>query len=176
MLYCPRCSCCSAYWLLVSLVVLLLLYRHVRAWYALWLLMPLHVPTVFEHMYCNMCTSSTPENLISGMLVDDDISLYLWGWVMRVTICVQGVSSPNSIPKIRCSGIPTRVSLVLVGILVHVMVVHRAAPLSLEGPELRFGNIGQENGSVHVILQFLQPSPRPAHHRGSPMQDCPWNT
>ena len=76
---CPMCSCCSAYWLLVSLVVLLLLYRHVRARYALWLLMPPHVPTVFYHMYCNMCTSSTPDHLISGMLVDNDISLYLWG-------------------------------------------------------------------------------------------------
>ena len=31
------------------------------------------VPNVFEYMYCNVYRSSTTEDLISGMLADDDI-------------------------------------------------------------------------------------------------------
>ena len=55
------------------------------------------VPNVFEYMYCNVYRSSTTEDLISGMLVDDDI--YCTNGGMRVAICVQRVSSSNSIPN-----------------------------------------------------------------------------
>ena len=60
------------------------------------------------------CTYNTPENLITGMLVVNDISLYLWEWDdLCYYKCTGGASPHNSIPKIRCSVIPTRVSLVL---------------------------------------------------------------
>ena len=55
------------------------------------------VPNVFEYMYCNVYRSSTTEDLISGMLVDDDI--YCTNRGMCVALCLHRVSSSNSIPN-----------------------------------------------------------------------------
>ena len=59
--------------------------------------MPPYVPDIFDDMCCNMSRSSTTEDLISGMLVDDDI--YCTNGGMCVALCVHRVSSSNSIPN-----------------------------------------------------------------------------
>ena len=74
--------------------------------------MPPYVPDVFDDMYCNMSRSSTTEDLISGMLVDDDTLCTHGG--MHVAIYVyRGCHHPIAFLIIRFSGILNRASLVL---------------------------------------------------------------
>ena len=67
----------------------------------------------------------TPPVLMGGM----PVAIYVY----------RGCHHPIAFLIIRFSGILNGASLVFAGIVVHVMIMHRASPLSLEGPELMCG-------------------------------------